>query len=558
MSPIRFILTVVLTLQTYYGFAQNKPDFDKIDAAVVLIKIYDAKGDYRGHGSGFFIDAKSTIVTNYHVVFDAYRMAVVVKEGEIKTTYEVNSILKGDENKDLAIISIRNLTNKPFKYLKPSSTIPKKGDDCFAIGTPADPYFMNNVSKGVVSNMMSSENPKRIFTTADITHGSSGGALVNSKGEVIGITSGGIGTEDGARASLNMAIDFREVSSLPEINKKRIIDPLSIPCEISFYSDSKYAKQAALYIDENYIGTFEKYFPSSKPSCGAEGTITRSLSSGRHSFRVYYRHLQTFSETRVIDLKPGQCFPVKVPIPPSTVSVKRPSITRVVTENPIVRPIEKFNSAIYASAAFSTPYSSNEFDGRVFSFGFEKGLSRNISLRFKFQMPKDYVSKVTSNPGFDNGTAPYDRHYSCSYDYQAFFLDFKVFDNIWNGLYERSGLEKPGGPWWSPSISFVKLNKERVSGYNAPIQYTEETAFGFGLSVGHDLHFTERLICSTEILWMNYRNKNILDEARFGNWSISEEATSIGIKISMSYRFNTLGKRMGKSLINADWIDWWL
>jgi uncharacterized protein YhjY with autotransporter beta-barrel domain len=104
----------------------------------------------------------------------------------------------------------------------------------------------------------------------------------------------------------------------------------------------------------------------------------------------------------------------------------------------------------------------------------------------------------------------------------------------------------------------VKLNKERVAGYNAPIQYAEQTSFGFGLSVGYDYHFTERLVGSTELLCMNYRNKKILDEARFNEWSISEEATSIGIKLSMSYRFNTLGKRMNKSLINADWIDFWL
>ncbi|MEC8457860.1 MAG: S1C family serine protease [Bacteroidota bacterium] len=553
MNPILCILTIFFTLLTNNVFAQNKPDFDKIDAAVVLIQIFDSKGEFRGHGSGFFIDDKGTIATNYHVVDDAYKMSVVVQEGGIRTTYDVNSILKGDENIDLAIISIRNLTNKTFKYLKLSSKKPKKGDDCFAIGTPADRYFMNNVSKGVVSNVMSSESPKKLYTTADITHGSSGGALINSKGEVIGITTGGLSGNDGTRASLNYAIDISELSSLPEINKEQLIDPLSIPCEISFYSNSKYAKNAALYVDGNFIGTFDKYFPTGEPSCGVEGTITRSLSSGRHSYRVYYRHLKAFSETRFIDLGPGQCFLVKV-----GVRVPLKSSNSIVTEKPIIRPIEKFNSAIYASVAFSTPYSSNKFDGQVLSFGFEKGLSRNISLRFKFQMPKDYVSEVTSNPGFNNGQLPWNRRYSCSYDYQAFFLDFKVFDNIWQGLYNRSGLEQPGGPWWSPSISYVKLNKERVSGYDAPIQYEEETAFGFGLSVGHDLHFTQRLICSTEILWMNYRNKNILDEARFTPYSLSEESTSIGVKLSMSYRFNTLGKRMDKSLINADWIDWWL
>lgn len=372
--------------------------------------------------------------------------------------------------------------------------------------------------------------------TAEIAHGSSGGALINSRGEVIGITSGGWDFKDAVRASLNYAIDISEIRSLPEINKRQVIDPQSTPCKISFYTDSKFGNEAALYIDGNYVGQFDKYFPSNTPSCGAEGTISRSLSSGRHSYYVFYKRLNRYSAVYYVDLKPGQCYQRKVYMPKPV--AKKP---------PKPRPIEKFNSAIYASAAFSTPYSSNEYDGRVYSFGFEKGLSRDISLRFKYQMPKDYVSEYEGNSS--------NRDYSCSYDYQAFFLDFKVFDNSWG---DGNDIEKPGGPWWSPSISFVKLNKERVAGYNAPIQFAEQTSFGFGLSVGYDYHFTERLVGSTELLCMNYRNKKILDEARFNEWSISEEATSIGIKLSMSYRFNTLGKRMNKSLINADWIDFWL
>ena len=48
-----------------------------------------------------------------------------------------------------------------------------------------------------------------------------GGALINQRGEVIGVTSGGYGTEDGSRAGINFAIWIDEIKTLPIINKKK-------------------------------------------------------------------------------------------------------------------------------------------------------------------------------------------------------------------------------------------------------------------------------------------------------------------------------------------------
>ena len=99
---------------------------------------------------------------------------------------------------------------------------------------------------------------------------------MNSNGEVIGITSGGIEDEEGdaARASLNFAISIKELNNLPSINRKNIVDTNSIACKIAFYTDDSTAGNFHFSVDGIYLGSFDKYFTYT-PSCGDEGTITK-------------------------------------------------------------------------------------------------------------------------------------------------------------------------------------------------------------------------------------------------------------------------------------------
>jgi len=142
------------------------PDIEKLDDAVALIEIYDYKNNFIGHGSGFVIESSGILVTNYHVVEGAYKLKIVFEENGTRVKYDVESIVKGSKSKDLAILKISNKNNKQFSYLKISKQPPEKGEECWAIGTPADPVFMNTVSKGLVSNLFFSENPKSILTNA--------------------------------------------------------------------------------------------------------------------------------------------------------------------------------------------------------------------------------------------------------------------------------------------------------------------------------------------------------------------------------------------------------
>ena len=142
-----------------------------------------------GQGSGFIIDGSGIVLTNAHVVNQADRVTVTVKdgrsfEGEVRGT---------DEITDLAVVKINPRgENLPVATLGDSSKV-QVGDWAIAVGNPVG--LDNTVTLGIIStlNRPSSEVgilDKRIDflqTDAAINPGNSGGPLLNSKGEVIGI-----------------------------------------------------------------------------------------------------------------------------------------------------------------------------------------------------------------------------------------------------------------------------------------------------------------------------------------------------------------------------------
>lgn len=142
-----------------------------------------------GQGSGFIIDAKGVILTNAHVVSEADKVQVTLKDGRI-----FEGIVKGvDAVTDLAVVTVNPKEESlPVAVLGDSSTI-KVGDWAIAVGNPIG--LDNTVTLGIIStlNRPSSEVgiiDKRIDfiqTDAAINPGNSGGPLLNSKGEVIGI-----------------------------------------------------------------------------------------------------------------------------------------------------------------------------------------------------------------------------------------------------------------------------------------------------------------------------------------------------------------------------------
>ncbi|MDG2454453.1 MAG: S1C family serine protease [Bacteroidia bacterium] len=542
-SSIPFILLLLL-FNTTASFGQS-PDIQKLEKAVGIVQIYDYNGQYIGHGSGFMISSDGTLVTNYHVIDGAHSLKVVLEENGRRVKYDVQNIVKGSKSKDLAILKIRNIQKKQFSYLKISQQPPKKGDECWAIGTPADPLFINTVSKGLVSNLINSGDPRRIQMNAGIAHGSSGGALLNTRGEAIGVTQGGWGDADGARAGINWAIRIEEIKMLPAINKKSVIDPVSIPCEISFYTKNRHDGDLYMYVDGNYIGVFNTYFSNSVPTCGDNGTITKTLYSGVHSYRIYSKNRGCYIYSGSVDLIPGQCkiFNVTTAVYPKYPNGKV-KYTTSGTNKP--RPkIWKYNKGLLDLRVFtylsgSTPYSSNRYDGfPLLAFGIEKEINDKMSILLKYQNIAPYTASNLEDDldGKEIDKRKY-RHYDVNNDFKCFIIDMKIYE------YEND--ESSG--WWGPSFALISLKKTetwysavRVGNFDfeeeVMIDYPLKWGLGYGIRGGWDKFITKRIILSTDIVLMKC-TKSVIDLGRFDDYVIKPKAAGLNINIGLGYRLN--------------------
>jgi serine protease Do len=138
----------------------------------------------RGSGSGFVIDADGSILTNNHVVDRAERIVVKLSDGRTLRARMVGA----DPDTDIALIKVDGQSGLPVAPLGDSSAL-RMGEWVCAIGNPLG--YEHTVTVGVISFLgrklfdMSLDN--YIQTDAAINFGNSGGPLINSRGEVIGI-----------------------------------------------------------------------------------------------------------------------------------------------------------------------------------------------------------------------------------------------------------------------------------------------------------------------------------------------------------------------------------
>ena len=159
-----------------------------------------------GAGSGFVIDERGYILTNFHVVQEAQSIEVVLGD---QTRYP-GKFIGADQRNDVALVKIdpkgKRITALP---LGDSSTL-QVGQKVLAIGNPFG--FASTLTTGVVSalgrTVQTSQTTlidEAIQTDAAINRGNSGGPLINSHGEVIGINSA-IYTPSGTTAGIGFAI----------------------------------------------------------------------------------------------------------------------------------------------------------------------------------------------------------------------------------------------------------------------------------------------------------------------------------------------------------------
>src|SRR3954447_20869002 len=157
---------------------------DPFDAPFDFGNPRDRDSPRRGAGSGFIIDADGSILTNNHVVDRAERITVKLSDGRSMRA----RLIGADPDTDIALIKVDGQSGLPVAPLGDSATL-RMGEWVCAIGNPLG--YEHTVTVGVVSFLgrklfdMSLDN--YIQTDAAINFGNSGGPLINSRGEVIGI-----------------------------------------------------------------------------------------------------------------------------------------------------------------------------------------------------------------------------------------------------------------------------------------------------------------------------------------------------------------------------------
>ena len=138
----------------------------------------------RGTGSGVIIEADGHILTNHHVIEHAERIIVKLADGRTLKARVIGS----DPDTDIALIKVDATTPFPAAPLGDSSTL-RVGEWVCAIGNPL--AYEHTVTVGVVSyigrKLFDSSLDNYIQTDAAINFGNSGGPLINTRGEVIGI-----------------------------------------------------------------------------------------------------------------------------------------------------------------------------------------------------------------------------------------------------------------------------------------------------------------------------------------------------------------------------------
>ena len=191
------LVLIVASVGIYFKFFRI--DLEYLKDSVVMVEVYDKYGNELATGSGFCAYRPDYIVTNYHVIEGAYEIKLVTDWDE---EFNAKTVEIFNEAADIAILSIDGQL-EPIKI--GNSDTCKIGQKVYAIGSPVGEK--NTVSQGTISNLDDVEN---IRTTVPISHGSSGGALLDNRGKLIGITYAGY---DNAQ-NLNFAIPVTKLNSL--------------------------------------------------------------------------------------------------------------------------------------------------------------------------------------------------------------------------------------------------------------------------------------------------------------------------------------------------------
>lgn len=241
-----------------YSSKSPQAIFKDISEAVVYITT-QTPGEEQYLGAGFIVDRQGIGVTNYHVIQAAKEIQVKLKSGQ---AYPVTDVIYADVNKDLFIFKI-GTGNLAEVRLGDSQSL-QIGETVYCIGNPLGLEY--SFSNGLLGGRRQFNNLEYLQFTAPVSPGNSGGPLINSRGEVIGVVT--FLMEEGQ--NLNFALGINEIKpfirTIPQMSFRDFAKTVG-QSEYYFLQGDNYAFQGdyeqaiseynkAISLNPNYVDAY--------------------------------------------------------------------------------------------------------------------------------------------------------------------------------------------------------------------------------------------------------------------------------------------------------------
>lgn len=246
--------------------------------------------DQGAQGSGFFVGT-NLIVTNFHLIDGANSATCRVNNSPKE--YEIEGYVSVEKNVDLILLKVKELNREAIAV---ASTAVQIDDKVYTIGTENG----NNaiIKSGIVIDKKDYEGRKLIQITNELTTKSSGGPVLNSVGELIGVSA--LSEIDGNQ--LNITIPKHYLERLIELSspvaeplyslvfKENSSNDLTITGNVCFYQNHVKNGRIDLFIDGVSVGPIDSYLTSKSyvPACGDNGQGIKSLNlpEGEYTYQA--------------------------------------------------------------------------------------------------------------------------------------------------------------------------------------------------------------------------------------------------------------------------------
>lgn len=201
---------VTLAISTHEGTSLTTSDIYK-KCVPSIVSIQSMGLDGISTGTGIVMTEDGYLITNAHVVSGASNVEVMLQNDRVYSA----KLVGADADEDLAVLKIEadNLTPAEFG----NSDLLECGDMVAAIGDPLG--YRTSITEGIVSALDRTVDVDGVFmrliqTSAPINFGNSGGALINDRGQIVGVTTVKIVSDDGSIDGLGFAIPMNNVKSV--------------------------------------------------------------------------------------------------------------------------------------------------------------------------------------------------------------------------------------------------------------------------------------------------------------------------------------------------------